>query len=295
MSSDSQSTRPNDSSGMAIVLAAHGSSAHEYCNQPLFETAKLLKESTGLNEVTPAFLDGEPNVRTVLQDLDADNVLVIPFMASDGYYSNFVFPREMEAGNKQVKFANAIGSHPNVVQVVAERLNSTIKEHCSNGSDVQEVSREDLTLLFVGHGTRKNKNSCRSMINLVKELRPQFSTVDILFAFIDQNPAVDLIASRLTSRQVIVVPFMMGMGPHVTEDVPTALGLTPISSWSSASERKPLVKSASSDGERQVEFIYDLPFGIWPELQQICHSIYSRATGQADAGTEGSKSSTMEI
>lgn len=280
MTTDSPPTSFVESSDLAIVLAAHGSTAHDYCNRPLFETSELLQKSTGLEEVTPAFLDGEPNVRTVLKSLKANNVLVIPFMASDGYYSKVVFRREMEPGDKQVAFANAIGSHPNVAQVVAERLARLIKQFCG---PIADATKEDLALLFVGHGTRKNKNSCVSMINLVKRLRPQFSQVDILFAFIDQNPAAELIASRLMARQVIVVPFMMGMGPHVIEDVPSALGLTPDNSWSEAAGRQPLVKQASPNGKDQIEIIYDLPFGIWPELQQLCHAIYLQATGK-DAG-----------
>ncbi|MDA7904081.1 hypothetical protein N9B45_00090, partial [bacterium] len=80
----------------SIVLAAHGSTATEHCNDPLHEmAANLLKRqreksanwpNLWIEKITPAFLQGEPQMTRVLESLPEGDVIVIPVMTSDGYY-----------------------------------------------------------------------------------------------------------------------------------------------------------------------------------------------------------------
>ena len=71
-------------SNTAIILAAHGSSKDPRINRPMFKLAEEMQNSLPDFHVTPAFLDGQPDLRNVIHDIHQDNVVVIPFMASGG-------------------------------------------------------------------------------------------------------------------------------------------------------------------------------------------------------------------
>ena len=96
----------------AVILAAHGSSKDVRINQAMFGLAERVAMSGRFGAVTPAFLDGQPSVQWVLEEIKQEHVVVIPFMTSCGYYANGVFPKHLKARGKQIQFVPPIGVHP---------------------------------------------------------------------------------------------------------------------------------------------------------------------------------------
>ena len=258
-------SEPNNSNP-AIILAAHGSSKDQQINQPLFEIAEQIRIDNPEIQVTPAFLDGQPDVRTVIQDIESDDVIVIPFMASNGYYTRVVFPEAIKRRGKRIHFADAIGNCDELSGLVDQRLKDLLSD-CQSESPV---------VVVVGHGTRKNRNSCLITIDLTKRLRQLNSGVEIKFGFIDQNPPLSHIAEQLpTDQDVIVIPFLMGFGPHMTHDVPTAFGMSPIADQVFEPGFEFPLTMQSSFSSRN--FILDAPIGSYLKLADLCIEISNRA------------------
>ena len=167
---------------------------------------------------------------------------------------------------KKIHFADAIGTQSGLIDLVHARLNTLLASIQAN---------ETVEVIVVGHGTRKNRDSCRTTINLVKGLRSLNSNVEIQFGFIDQNPPLDHVIGKITSRNVIVVPFLMGLGPHTTDDVPEAFGIGNIREQVfDPGFEFPL--SAESDSDR-FTVIMDAPVGTYMQLTDLCVQITKAA------------------
>lgn len=244
----------------------------------MFELADDIAAELNDAFVSPAFLDGTPDIRTIADELVHQRILVVPFMASEGYYTNVVFPQALSRKDKTLVITEAIGADPRIAQLVGKRI--------SELADQRSFDFSDTTIVVVGHGTRKNKNSCRTTIELVKRLRISSPGMKIEFAFIDQNPSLDHVVQKLATRNVLVVPFLMGMGPHTTEDVPNAFGIAGFSNWLRTNACFPFIQ-ARCDGlacpNPTVNSVsYDMPVGVYPELKQLC---IERLRNQVDSHT----------
>ena len=246
----------------ALILATHGSAKKDSINQPMFELADRIGARLPNVFVTPAFLDGTPDVRSVIADIEQDDVFVVPFMASQGYYTDVVFPKSLHHPDKQIQFAEAIGSNARLVDLVDSRI-SKLSEQFELATGMEVV--------VVGHGTRKNKNSCRTTIDLVQAIRKRRPDQRVEFAFIDQNPGIEHVSNRLTGEHILIIPFLMGLGPHATDDIPEGFGIKSIADHVFAAEFEfPIVAQHS-----QQTLLYDAPVGTYPELAELCVDLFT--------------------
>ena len=199
-------------SDVAVILAAHGSSKDVRINRPMFELAHRIKASGRFATATPAFLDGQPQMQHIVGEIGQNTIVVIPFMSSCGYYTDVVFPRHLASANKQIRIADPIGLHPDLSRLVHDDIRMLVAQAPS------------ASVIVTGHGTRRNKKSCRTTIKLVQDLRQRLPGTDIRFAFIDQQPYVRHVIGNTADRDIIAVPFLMGLGAHTTNDLPRAFG-----------------------------------------------------------------------
>lgn len=240
----------------SVILAAHGSLADEQANEPLFELAKSIAASGIFSVVTPAFLNGEPNLTNVFETLPAGDVVIVPMMTSDGYYVKQVFPRKLHEnpglGQFRPFMTPPIGLHPDLPGLVADRLETLMS--------LLGLGRSDTVVMVIGHGTRRNPDSERSTRTLVDRLRELLPEYEIRVAFIDQDPTIPTVIAETTLPHMLVVPFLISRGPHTTVDVPEAFGLP-----SGPQIEFPLVDKF---GEGLV--VCDLPVGMYPEISELC-------------------------
>ena len=207
--------------GRALVLAAHGSRRDPSANALVRRLAESLRARRLFDEVAVAFHQGEPGFDTVLDELVADEVTVVPFLTSAGHYSEVVLP---EALGRNRRFAEVrlrqtppVGTHAGVAPLVARRVTELLRE--------QRAERDTVALVLVGHGTARHPQSRAATEHLADTLRRRRVAGEVVAAFIDDEPPVDAVIARLRQRTVLVVPFLIGGGAHVFEDVPRLVGL----------------------------------------------------------------------
>src|SRR5712691_3730987 len=98
-------------SGRALVLAAHAL---------VRRMAEALRGRRLFDEVAVAFHQGEPGFDTVLDELTADEVTVVPFFTSAGHYSEVVVPQALARNRRfaevRLRRSPPVGNHAGVAR-----------------------------------------------------------------------------------------------------------------------------------------------------------------------------------
>jgi sirohydrochlorin cobaltochelatase len=114
------------------------------------------------------------------------------------------------------------------------------------------------SVAIVGHGTRRHQYSRRATEQLAQALDDQVA--DRVFAvFLDEEPAVREILKMAARDEVVVIPFMIGAGPHAIKDIPARMGLT-------VAAETEFPYAGEVDGRR---VICDAPVGSDPRIVEL--------------------------
>ena len=248
-----------DPKSCALVLGAHGSLAAPNSNQPLYDLADSIAAKGIFAAVTPAFLNGDPLMVDFMGRLPAEDVsrvVIVPVMTSVGYYLQSVIPKQIaqnaQASDFEVYIAPVVGLHQKIAELVAARID--------NAMAADDLEADDTTIVIVGHGTRRNANSCKSTYDLLNQLKTRRPSLKFDIAFLDQDPEAEAVAKSVSTKNTLIIPFLISRGPHTTVDIPEAFGL----------DAGPEVvfpnRKQTSDGV----CVCDLPVGMYPEIAGLC-------------------------
>ncbi|HXG43684.1 MAG TPA: uroporphyrinogen-III C-methyltransferase [Gemmatimonadales bacterium] len=248
----------------AIVLAAHGSRRDPAANALVAARAAALARRGVADRVVAAFHQGSPGFARALDQLDAEQVLVVPFFTSEGYYTRRILPealrRSARFDPRRVRQAPALGVHPAMAGLVAERAR-TVAAH-------YDLSLERTAVIVVGHGTRRHRQSRAATLALASALAEQRIGAEVRAAFLDDVPPIEAALAQVASRQVLVIPFLIGGGRHASGDLPRRLGLG----------AEPAPRRITADG-RQI--VLDVPIGQDERLLDLVADLAARELAQA--------------
>lgn len=244
----------------SLVLAAHGSEAAPDSNAPVEELANQIRDMNLFTDVTPAFLMGQPNMTNVLQHAGSKKVVVVPLMTSAGYYLNSVIPKKLAANpaanSREWLISSVAGMHPWIADLMIDRTRHQMEQ--------LDLPEDQTTIVLVGHGTRRNKNSAKSAFDLFEKIKTAFPNSRTRVAFLDQDPEAPLVAASVLEGHTIVVPFLVSRGPHTTVDVPEAFNLP-----SGPDIQFPIVETNESRSGRRTTVCIE-PLALYPEMSKIC-------------------------
>ncbi len=207
----------------ALILAAHGSTAEPATCALVRGHVQRIRRMNRFREVSAAYHQGTPGFAGVLDLLQSRRVTVVPLMTSSGYYSEVVLPRTLAASRRdaalELRQTPPVGTHPHMVTVLADRVMTLLRRF--------ELSAEGTAVLLVGHGTRRHPRSRSATETLRDRLADHLAMAAVAVAFLDDDPAIADAHARLGAAHLIVLPFLIGMGPHARRDIPMQLGLPP--------------------------------------------------------------------
>jgi uroporphyrin-III C-methyltransferase len=226
----------------ALVLAAHGSRREPAANALVRRVAESLRGRRLFDEVAVAFHQGEPGFDTILDEIGSDEVTVVPFFTSAGHYSDIVLPEALTRNRRyseiRLRQTRPIGDHPAIGALVARRVAELTHEH--------RIDRGSVSLALVGHGTRRHPQSRSTTLDLADRLRRRRVAGEVLTAFLDDDPPVEGLLESAVLPNLVVIPFLIGGGSHVLDDIPRRL--------------------ATGDRRR---LIVDQPIGTYPGMLDI--------------------------
>ena len=237
----------------ALVLAAHGSRRNPAANALVRRLAEGIRGRRLYDEVAVAFHQGEPGFDAVLDELDSDEVTVVPFLTSAGHYSEVVLPSALSRNRRypelRLRQTPPVGTHGGIAPLVARRVAGVLRD--------QGIDRHSVSLALVGHGTRKHAGSRGATLQLAETLRRRRVAGEVLAAFIDDDPPLDALLETASLPHLLVVPFLIGGGTHVVDDIPRVLEGSRVASHESRN-REIIIDQAIGNYPRLVDIIIDL-------------------------------------
>jgi len=162
-------------------------------------------------------------------------VFIVPFFFSAGYFAERVIPAALGFGNARPQnsdwskqdggggiwvYCEPVGTHAGVAEIIKHRAMETVQEF-----PFPRVPKlESMDLVIAAHGTEREANSRRSAEDNVRTIAALNLFGGVHALYLDEEPKISRWAELTTHRNVVVVPFFAGEGPHVKIDIPIQLG-----------------------------------------------------------------------
>ena len=211
---------------IALLLAGHGSHISPHTAGLVWSYVDRLRESGAADEITACFWKEPPSFRQALDMLCSETVIVVPVLAANGYFARTVIPAEMGLdgpltlrGARRIHYTRPLGLHEGLGEVLYSRVTEAMNLH---GLDAKE-----LAVAVIGHGTRRDPRSREAARRQSRNLAATLPGVQVLDAFLDDDPSIASIYERTDKQSILAVPWFLAPGSHVSIDLPRELGLPP--------------------------------------------------------------------
>jgi sirohydrochlorin cobaltochelatase len=212
----------------ALVVLGHGTTRKPDSAAPVRQHAAELRRRRIFAEVREAFWKQEPQIKTVLPALAARRIFIVPLFISEGYFSDELIPGELGfAGHSALRtprctlyYCRPVGTHDSMTRVVLDRAREVIAQSPTPCA----LKPGDITLFLAGHGTERNERSRQAIDRQVDRLRARRLYAGVHAVFMEEEPPIAACYDLTTTRDLVVVPFFISNGLHVTGDIPMLLG-----------------------------------------------------------------------
>lgn len=179
--------------------------------------ADLIRKRGVFSEVHCAFLKEEPLIRDALDGIKDENITIIPDFLAEGYFTQQVIPDLLRLDSRQgnMRYCKPVGVNPMMQELIRDAA-----------ADVLGCwDQREVTLLVIGHGSTKNKNSKQSLLGHLDALVSRTDYAQIADLWLDEAPLVVDWKTIVTQPRVVVVPFLLSDGQHGEWDIPWMLGI----------------------------------------------------------------------
>lgn len=222
----------HDFSDAALVVLGHGSTLHPEAGATVFQHAAELRGRRCFAEVREGFWKQQPRVTQILPSFTTPRVFVAPLFAADGHFSDVIIPQALGFSGQGIEgrllrrqgqmwvLCKAVGTHELITEVVSARGREIVQAF----PFPHKPAEQETTLFIAGHGTEQNENSRKAVEHQVELLRAQHNYADVKPLFLDEEPRIGECYRLAQTRNIVVVPFFMSNGMHVSEDIPRLLG-----------------------------------------------------------------------
>jgi len=206
----------------ALILLGHGSHISPNTAAVVWEALDTLRALGLADEVTAGFWKEQPAFSRVLETVTAGDITLLPMFTAQGYFTRQVIPSEMGLSHlphdgRVLRVTKTLGEHPRVSEIIQARARDALTTHA--------LSREDVALVVVGHGTKNNPTSRAATESQADMLRGLHLAREVVAVYLDDDPDIPTVYASTTAPVIIVIPYFLAAGSHAMGDVPTALGL----------------------------------------------------------------------
>lgn len=217
----------------AVVLIGHGSSKNAQSGEAVIRQAEELRRRKIFAEVREAFWKQKPKLMDVAKEITAARVFFVPMFVSEGYFSEGVIPKALGFPESKIQspkskvgiettwfYCKPVGSHEGMTEVLLSRASEVVK-----GFPFPRAPKEsEITLFIAGHGTEQDENSRKSIERQAELIRAKNIYGGVEAVFLEEEPKISRCYEIAKTRNMVVVPFFIGEGMHVQEDIPILLG-----------------------------------------------------------------------
>ena len=201
---------------LEVILAAHGAGDDSPVNAAVRGLATQLERRLVGARVCAAFHKGEPSYASAVRRATRTTRVVVPLLTSDGYHFARLQRAVADADPSGLtRVTRPLGTDTVFVNAFGERAAAQV--------DRLGVDRAMVRIIVVGHGTDRHPNSGVATTTVAAALLALgFDQVRV--AFLDEDPTVEAVMRAIMPHEyLVVVPFLIGLGDHVTQDLPARI------------------------------------------------------------------------
>ena len=122
----------------ALVLLGHGTDLNKNSGGVIYLNAERIRERGLYDEVGVGFLDQEPEIGSVVENADADDVILIPVFIAEGWHTRETIPEDLgltgevtHLDGKRVFYGAPVGTHPSMANLIVARARETEQQEAS--------------------------------------------------------------------------------------------------------------------------------------------------------------------
>ena len=223
--------------GSGLLLCSHGvrsgpgsAAAH----------AEAIQELGVFAETRACCLKGRPDMASVIRDMRAPRIFLVPFLMAEGYTARNVLARSLSdqpESRERTRVCRPVGTHPRIAEVLSA---SALRCCRDRGWPPRETG-----VIVMGHGTRRSANSGGTAWRHAQAMARRRDFAAVGAAFLDQPPSLESALARIAAPHTVVVGLFADRGSHGESDVPR------------------LLERAGHDGA------YAGPIGVAPEMPRL--------------------------
>jgi sirohydrochlorin cobaltochelatase len=160
-------------------------------------------------------------------------VFFVPMLVSEGYFSEGVIPKALGFAESKIQsskskaeadrewfYCKAVGTHDRMVEMLLNRARQVVNQFPFPRAPVES----ETTLFIAGHGTEQDENSRKSIEHQAQRIRAMNVYAAVQPLFLEEEPKISSCYELAKTRNLVIVPFFIGAGMHVREDIPVLLG-----------------------------------------------------------------------
>jgi sirohydrochlorin cobaltochelatase len=131
----------------ALVLLGHGTDLNKSSGGVIYLNAERIRERGLFDMVEVGFLDQEPEIGAVVENVEAENVVLIPVFIAEGWHTRETIPEDLgltgevtvkatAGGEKTIFYGAPVGTHPSMAALIAARARETQRK-----TDIVQIAR----------------------------------------------------------------------------------------------------------------------------------------------------------
>jgi len=209
-----------------LLVIGHGRSNAQDSTRLIKGHAEAIEKRKIFKRVQPGFLKLAPYMTDQLSTIKSGTVYVVPCFASFGDITKEIIPQQLGLiGPKTAKkgqiiyYSEPVGTHPKIVKRLCELIKNTL--------EVSGLSKNNTTLIIIGHGSTNNPQSeidTRLLADKIKRTGPSQNVVAL---FLDQSPNLAEWYNYCESKNAIAISYLFSGGNHEREDLAKKMGFDP--------------------------------------------------------------------
>jgi len=119
----------------ALVLVGHGTDLNKNSGGVIYLNARRIRERGIYDLVEVGFLDQDPEIGSVVDGVEAENVILIPLFIAEGWHTRETIPEDLGLsgevtvlGDKKIYYGAPVGTHPSMANLIAARARGAMTE-----------------------------------------------------------------------------------------------------------------------------------------------------------------------
>jgi sirohydrochlorin cobaltochelatase len=116
----------------ALVLLGHGTDLNKNSGGVIYLNAERTRERDLYDLVEVGFLDQEPEIGEVVENAEAESIVLIPVFIAEGWHTRETIPEDLSLTgevtvreDKTIYYGAPVGTHPSMADLIAARARET--------------------------------------------------------------------------------------------------------------------------------------------------------------------------